>query len=103
MARIVIAGYMLRHPVAGNVLAFFQYAFGLHRLGHEVAYVEESGWPNASYDPVAGTYGEHPAAGLRIVRGLFAACGMPGPVCFVHRESGRIDGAEWPELTRLLG
>ena len=30
---------MIRHPVAGNLLAYFHYLLGLCRLGHEVFYI----------------------------------------------------------------
>src|SRR5688572_6196237 len=60
MARVVVAGYMLRLPFAGNVLAFFQYVLGLSRLGHSVVYVEESGWPYSSYDVVTSSWVDFP-------------------------------------------
>jgi hypothetical protein len=103
MARIVVAGYMLRHPVAGNLLAFFHYLLGLHRLGHEVAYIEESGWPYSCYDPASCDWRDHPHSGLRIVRELAADHGMDIPVCWVNRDSGQVDGAEWEEVKRMLG
>jgi len=42
MARIIVAGYVIRHPLAGNLLAFFHHVLGLQRLGHEILYLEES-------------------------------------------------------------
>src|SRR3954462_11783539 len=98
MARIVVTGYMIRHPVAGNVLAYFHYVLGLERLGHEVAYLEESGWPYSCYDPVRREWHDFPPTGLRIVRDLLAGHGVRAPVCFVNRDSGAIDGAEWEEV-----
>ena len=89
MARIVVCGYMIRHPVAGNMLAYFQYILGLCRLGHQVVYVEESGWPRSCYDPQTQRYGDDPAAGLRATRALFAACGLSVPVYYVNRASGQ--------------
>ncbi|MDQ5854681.1 MAG: hypothetical protein M3380_21940, partial [Chloroflexota bacterium] len=65
MARIVVCGFMVRYPVAGNLLAYFHYVLGLHRLGHEVLYLEESGWPYSCYDPVTHDYGDDPHTGLR--------------------------------------
>src|SRR3954447_18883823 len=102
MARVVVCGYMIRHPVAGNLLAFFHYVLGLHRLGHEVAYLEESGWPYSCYDPTSRDWQDHPRTGLRIVRALAAEHGMTIPVCWVNRDSGRVDGAERDEVKRML-
>ena len=53
MARIVVAGYSIRHPLAGNLIAILHHLLGLHLLGHEVFYVEESGWERSCYDPGA--------------------------------------------------
>jgi hypothetical protein len=46
MRCIIVCGYMIRHPVAGNLLAYFHYVLGLHRLGYKVVYLEESGGPS---------------------------------------------------------
>jgi len=103
MARIIITGYMIRHPVAGNLLAYFHYVLGLHRLGHEVMYLEESGWSYSCYDPEAKDWQDHPDTGLRIVRELMAEYGLDVPLCYVNRETGKVVGAEWDEIKRMLG
>lgn len=103
MARIILTGYMVRHPVAGNILAFFHYLLGLHRLGHEVMYLEESGWPYSCYDPGTGNWEDHPTTGLRVVRELMDRHGLDGSLCYVNRDTGRVDGLEWEELKRRLG
>ena len=103
MARVVVCGYMIRHPVPGNMLAFFQYVLGLARLGHEVAYVEESGWPYSAYDPTTRTWHEHPETGLRIVTQLVRDHGLDAPVIYVNRDTGRIDGGSADEVKSVLG
>src|SRR5215207_10699613 len=85
VARIVVSGYMIRHPVAGNLLAYFHYLLGLHRLGHQVTYVEESGWASACYDPVTGNCGDDPGPGLRAVRTLLDAYGVTATACYVDQ------------------
>src|SRR5688572_21592212 len=82
VARIVVCGYMVRHPLGGNILAYFHYVLGFHRLGHEVVYLEESGWSNSCFDPVKRDYGDDPRAGLHVVRALFAAYGLDVPVIY---------------------
>ena len=103
MARIVVCGYMARFPVAGNILAYFQYVMGLHRLGHEVAYLEESGWPYSCYDPVGREWQDYPHAGLPIIRSLMREYSLPVPVYYVDRDTGQVDGADWGEIKRVLG
>ena len=92
-ALVVVAGYMLRMPLAGNVLAYFQHVLGLRRLGHRVIYIEESGWPQSSYDPTTGEYGDHPGRGLTVGRALVNKYCPETPVVFVDREHGTVDGA----------
>jgi hypothetical protein len=100
--RIVVTGYMVRHPVAGNVLAFFQYLVGLRRLGYEVVYLEESGWPYSCYDPETHHWVDHPTAGLRLVRALVSEHAPGVQVLYVNRGSGEVDGATWDEVKRVL-
>lgn len=97
-----MAGYMIRHPLAGNLFAFFHYLLGLHRLGHEIVYVEESGWAQSCYDPNTQTYSDDPKAGLRAVESLLDEYGVAGKVCFVNRETGATYGAEWDEIKSIL-
>ncbi|HUS16670.1 MAG TPA: hypothetical protein VM536_16870 [Chloroflexia bacterium] len=92
MARIVICGYMVRHPVAGNLMAYFHYVLGFARLGHSVVYLEESGWPAACYDPATGTYSDDPTAGLRAVRRLLTQSSLELPVYYVDRATGTVTG-----------
>ena len=93
---------MIRHPVAGNLLAYFHYLLGLHRLGHEVTYLEESGWANACYNPATGGYGDDPGAGLRAVAVLLAEHGAEAPVCYVNQETGLVHGVDWDDVKRTL-
>ncbi|HXG11664.1 MAG TPA: hypothetical protein VNK04_18055 [Gemmataceae bacterium] len=102
MARIVVCGYMVRHPVAGNLLAYFHYVLGFCRLGHEVAYLEESGWPYSCYDPVSRDWQDFPHTGLRIVRQLMNEHGLHVPVCYVNRDTGEMDGAGRDDLKQML-
>src|SRR5438128_368163 len=52
--RIVVTGLIAQHPELGGVAwDYLQYAAGLHRLGHDVYYLEDSGqWP---YTTTGGT------------------------------------------------
>jgi len=102
MARVIVTGYMVRYPVAGNMLAFLYYLAGLRRLGHQVAYVEASGWPSACFDPGRGEWQDDPAAGMRIVQKLLAESGVDGPIAYVNADAGEVRGVAWPELKDML-
>ncbi|MBT8400619.1 MAG: hypothetical protein KJO98_09090 [Rhodothermia bacterium] len=87
MARIVVCGYMVRHPVAGNMLAYAQYVLGLRLLGHIVTYVEESGWPNSCFDPITMRHTDDASVGFRLAKSLYRRLGIDAPVLYIDRDS----------------
>jgi hypothetical protein len=93
---------MIRHPLAGNILAYYQYVHGLSLLGHEVIYLEESGWPNSCYDPVNHRYTNDPRAGMRALQAAAATLGCQFRSAFVDRNTRDVHGMEWAELKRVL-
>lgn len=103
MARIVVCGYMIRYPLAGMLLAFFHYVLGLSRLGHDVLYLEESGWSQSCYNPVHREHNDDPQRGLQVVQTLMADFGLQIPVCYINRDSGQIWGANWEDMKQMLG
>lgn len=97
--KVIVAGYMIRYPLAGMMMAFLHYVLGLERLGHQVIYVEESGWPNACYDPRNGRFSNDPSAGLDTLTRLADRFGLRStPVCYVDRESGEVSGLSMADL-----
>lgn len=102
MTRIVVCGYMIRHPLAGNLLAYFHYVLGLYRLGHEVLYLEESGWHQSCYNPINRNYNDDPHVGLHTVQTLMKTYGVNATVCYVNRDTGTVYGADWKEVERML-
>lgn len=102
MASIVVTGYMIRHPLAGNMFAYFHYLLGLERLGHEVLYLEESGWSGSCYDPVSQRHSDDPGEGISRVRQLFRRYGLDIPVCYVNRETGETFSLDRGGLENLL-
>lgn len=102
MAQIIITGYMIRHPVAGNMLAYFHYLLGFHRLGHEVYYLEESGWPDACYNPKLGHYSDDPSYGIHAVHALLKEHNINIPVSYVNRDTSEVSGDDHSDLDHLL-
>jgi hypothetical protein len=97
--KVIVAGYMIRYPLAGMMMAFFHYVLGLSRLGHQVVYVEESGWPDACYDPRTGWYSNDPSAGFNALMRLADRFGLESTsVCYVDRESGEASGMSLGDL-----
>jgi hypothetical protein len=94
MIKVVVCGYMTRFPLAGMMLAYFHYVLGLKRLGHEVVYLETSGWPQSCFDPESGTWGEDPRTGLRAVHDLFARHSLDVSVLYIDQERDIVFNAE---------
>jgi hypothetical protein len=93
---------MIRLPLAGNVLAYFHYLMGLHLLGHEVIYLEESGWPGSCYEPATQMYGDDPASGIERVSKVMADYGLKAPLCYINSNTGDVKGVAWNEVKRML-
>jgi hypothetical protein len=102
MARIIVTGYMIRYPVAGNVWAFFSYILGLKRLGHEVFYLEESGWTNSVYDPRKQEWQDDPKVGIDVVKALMVEHKIEIPLYYINRDSGQVWGGTWKQIKQAL-
>jgi len=99
MARIIVTGYMIRLPFMGNMLAFAQHVVGLRRLGHEVIYLEESGWPGSCYNPNTNENSDDPTYGMQAAEHLFSQLGASDqPILFVNRDSGLTYGSTQDSL-----
>ncbi|HZU73892.1 MAG TPA: hypothetical protein VE990_14070 [Acidimicrobiales bacterium] len=102
MADLVVSGYMVRHPVPGNLYAFLHYVIGLRRLGHRVLYVE-SGWSDECYHVDTHRYDDDPTSGIRTAAAALARHGERSvPVAYLEQTSGRLHGLSEAELRDAL-
>ena len=63
--RILVLGYIVRGPMGGMTWHHLQYLVGLHQLGHDVYFLEDSGDTIYScYDPIRNVTDQNPAYGL---------------------------------------
>src|SRR5437763_9199581 len=100
MAKIVVSGYMIRYPLSGLLLAYFQYVLGFHRLGHEVVYIEDSGWPGSCFDPQTCKFSDDPRPGIRTLRALLAQHNASIKIYYVNRETGTVHGGTSDDIRR---
>src|SRR3954468_19871445 len=83
--------------------AFLHYIVGLHRLGHRVIYLEESGWPESCYDPVNNRSSSDPAAGIKLARDALIAAGADDiPLVYVDRDTGQTWGTQQVTLGQAM-
>ena len=99
--RIVVTGLAGTYPFGGVFWDYLQYVLGLHRLGHEVLYLEDTGrW---CYDPDAQTF---VADASRNVTRLAAAIEALEPAlkeCWFLRDAGGATyGRSWADVTRFV-
>jgi hypothetical protein len=69
--RIVVLGYVVRGPIGGMAWHHLQYALGLHRLGHDVLFLEDSDDYESCYDPSTHRVGIDPSYGLTFAAHAF--------------------------------
>jgi hypothetical protein len=101
MARVVVAGYAVRFPLAGNVWAHIQYVVGLARLGHDVWFLEEAGGEGSCYDPATDSMGSDPAPGLAVVGRLMDELGLAERWAFLD-SGGRWHGLDADTVDELI-
>ncbi len=91
MARIVLGSYMVRYPLGGMMSWVLQYLVGFQRLGHDIVFVEKSGYANSCYDPVRDVMSDDPTRGIEILTQLLSRFGLEARWCFVD-AAGRYHG-----------
>ncbi|MCA9266257.1 MAG: hypothetical protein KDA60_20495, partial [Planctomycetales bacterium] len=75
--RIIVVGYLVRGPLGGLAWHYLQYVVGLHRLGHDVYFVEDSEDYPACYDPQQNAMVMDPAYGMAFAKEAFDRLGLP--------------------------
>lgn len=69
--RIIVGGMVGQFPLGGVAWDYFHYVIGLHQLGHEVYYHEDTWvWP---YDPKLGYATDDPGHTVKFIGDFFAA------------------------------
>jgi hypothetical protein len=100
--RLVVLGMMGRCPFGGQSWLYLNWLRGLHRLGHEVWYVEDDTvWP---YDPERNSITDDCSYAVRHIAGCMKRVGMPDTWAFrpAYRpgECHGITSAKLDELYR---
>lgn len=92
--RVVVSGLAATYPMGGTFWDYMQYVLGLHQLGHEVLYVEDTGrW---CYDPQQQTFVERGDANADYLgRNLAQLDPALGERWFYRDATGRCWGRDW--------
>ena len=99
--KIVCSGYLLRYPLGGFSFHHLQYVLGFHRLGHDVIYFEDSGWPGSCYEPREDVMTSDPCYGAAYLDGLMRHHGLRERWCYLA-EDGRAHGMSREALASAI-
>jgi hypothetical protein len=92
MARIVVAGYLVRNPIGGYAWQAAHYLLGARRLGHDVWFYEDTGHYALAYNPVTNEFGPTYEYGVRATAAFLARLGLGDRWVFVDVASGTEHG-----------
>jgi hypothetical protein len=76
--RIIVLGYIIRGPIGGMAWHHLNYVLGLHHLGHEVYFFEDSDDYPSCYDPSTHQISCDPSYGLKFAKDAFDRLGLGG-------------------------
>ena len=94
MARVVLAGYLVRNPLGGYVWQAGHYLLGLRALGHDAWFYEDTGHFALAYNPLTNDYGP------RYEHGLAATADFLSSLRILLANLSGFDGS--PESMRRL-
>jgi len=97
--KILLSGYLIRYPLGGFCWHHLQYLVGFERLGHEVVYFEDFGWPDSFYNPVENRLGADPSFGIAWFGELLGLGGISPRWCCLG-EDGAAYGMSREELAQ---
>ena len=87
MARIVLGSYMVRYPLGGMMSWVLQYLVGFQRLGHDIYFVEKSGYPLSCFHPSTGEMTDDCAYGTSVLQAVLDRFGLGNRWCYVDAQS----------------
>jgi len=102
MARIVLAGYLVRNPLGGYAWQAAHYLLGLRALGHDVWFYEDTGHYAAAYNPRTNAFGEAYGYGTAATADFLARLGLGEHWVFVDTVHGEEHGPGAGRAAALL-
>jgi len=76
VARIVVAGYLVRNPLGGYAWQAAHYLLGLRALGHNAWFYEDTGHYAPAYNPLTNEFGPRYDHGIRAAGDFLARLGL---------------------------
>jgi hypothetical protein len=89
---IVIAGYIVGGPLGGLVWHHLQYVVGLHAMGHQVLFVEDSDDYPSCYHPQTHQLSTDPSYGLTFINNVFSQYGLQHQWAYYNQHQNQWHG-----------
>jgi hypothetical protein len=102
MARIVLAGYLVRQPLGGYAWQAAHYLLGLRALGHDPWFYEDTAHYAPAYNPVTNEFGAQYDYGVRAAGRFLESLGLGERWVFVDVARGAEHGPGAGAADRLL-
>jgi hypothetical protein len=99
---IVVGGYIVGYPLGGMTWHHLNYLLGLHELGHEVWFLEDSGSYSYPYNPITWQCSADSTYGREYLERTFAQYGLPKQYCYYSQFQDAHYGLTKTELNDLL-
>ena len=99
---IVVGGYIVGYPLGGMTWHHLNYLLGLHELGHEVWFLEDSGSYSLPYNPITSQISADSSYGRDYLERTFAHYALPLRYCYYSQFEDAHYGLGREELNALL-
>lgn len=87
MARIILGAYKIRYPLGGTMSNLLQWLLGFTRLGHDIYFVEKSGYLNSCYDPSKRSMSNDCSYGMKVIDKLLRQYELQSRWCYVDADN----------------
>lgn len=99
---IIIAGYIVGGPLGGLVWHHLQYVLGLHQMGHDVLFVEDSDDYPSCYNPQTHLLSDDPTYGLEFINNVFTQYDLHQHWAYYHQPVNRWYGKSEKEVKDFI-
>lgn len=99
---IIIAGHIVGGPLGGLVWHHLQYVLGLHQMGHNVLFVEDSDDYPSCYNPQTHLLSDDPLYGLSFIDQVFSQYLLPHQWAYYHQPANRWYGKSEKEVKDFI-
>jgi hypothetical protein len=99
---IIVGGYIVAYPLGGMTWHHLNYLLGLHEMGHEVWFLEDSGSYSYPYNPSTWASSADSTYGRAYLERTFNQYGLPLRYCYYSEFEDKHYGLTREELSDLL-